>query len=302
MGKSMFARGYEASRAEKERQDKARENMGKRLWRFFLKDDGDEADLRFLTEEPVNFAEHNLKRGDNKFEQYTCTGDGCPFCADGDRPTYKGAYLVVDHREFEYKDENGKKKKGKDQVRLFVQGMKVVSQLDRISEKYGLSNRDVTIIRLGNGTQTTYTFEKGDEEKLTTKEVRNLLPEKLRDSYKGTVSSLMDIIEEQLMMATKDYEPDSDGENEEYSEEEETGRGRLISMEDEEEEQRPARRLTAGGSAKKPTKLQASGGKKLFRKPQNSMKPRARTIMQNSRASDGFMNIPDGIDEELPFN
>lgn len=299
MGKSMFARGYEASRAEKERQDKARENMGKRLWRFFLKNDSDEADLRFLTEEPVNFAEHNLKRGDNKFEQYTCTGDGCPFCADGDRPTYKGAYLVVDHREYEYKDENGKKKKGRDQVRLFVQGMKVVSQLDRISEKYGLSNRDVTIIRLGNGTQTTYTFEKGDEAKLSTKEVKNLLPEKLRDMYKGTTSSLMDIIEEQLMMNTKDYEPDSDDE-EEYTEEEETGRGRLISMEDDEEE-RPARRLTAGGS-KKPAKLQASGGKKLFRKPQNSIKPRAKSIMQKNRVSDGFMNIPDGIDEELPFN
>ena len=43
MGKSMFARGYSASRAEKERQDKARENAGKRLFRFFLKDDGEEA-------------------------------------------------------------------------------------------------------------------------------------------------------------------------------------------------------------------------------------------------------------------
>ena len=34
--KKIFARGYSASRAEKERQDKARENAGKRLWRFFL--------------------------------------------------------------------------------------------------------------------------------------------------------------------------------------------------------------------------------------------------------------------------
>ena len=89
MGK-LFARGYEASRAEKERQDKARENAGKRLWRFFLKEDGDEADFRFLTEEPVNFYEHNLKKGD-RYEQYTCTGDDCPFCDDGDRPAYKGA-------------------------------------------------------------------------------------------------------------------------------------------------------------------------------------------------------------------
>ena len=48
MAKGLFARGYDASRAEKERQDKARENMGKRLWRFFLKDDNEEASVHFL--------------------------------------------------------------------------------------------------------------------------------------------------------------------------------------------------------------------------------------------------------------
>ena len=186
----MFARGYEASRAEKERQDKARENVGKKLWRFFLSNDGDEADLRFLTEDPVNYYEHNLKRGD-RYEQYTCVGQGCPFCEDGDKPTYKGAYLVVDRREYEYTDNNGKKQKGKNQVRLFVQGMKVISQLDRIHERYGLSNRDVTLVRLGKGTQTTYTVERGEEEKLSTKEIRNYLPEKLREEYDDTMDSLM---------------------------------------------------------------------------------------------------------------
>ena len=63
----MFQRGYDASRAEKERQDKARENMGKKLFRFFIKEDGEEADLRFLNEEPVNFKEHNIKVGE-RFE------------------------------------------------------------------------------------------------------------------------------------------------------------------------------------------------------------------------------------------
>ena len=268
----LFKRGYEASRAEKERQDKARENAGKKLWRFFLSDDGDEADLRFLTEEPVNFYEHNLKKGDNRFEQYTCTGDDCPFCEDGDRPTYKGAYLVVDRREYEYTDANGKKQKGKNQVRLFVQGMKVVSQLDRISEKYGLSNRDVTIVRLGKGTQTTYTIERGEEEKLSTKEIKNLLPEKLRDEYDGTMDSLMGIVEEQLLMLTKDYTPEDDDEDED---DEDTMRGRLINddddEDDEEEEVRPPKK-----------KLSSTGGKKkLFKNAQNSVKPRAKTLLKN---------------------
>jgi len=271
MGKKMFARGYEASREEKARQDKARENAGKKLWRFFLSDDGDEADLRFLTEEPVNFYEHNLKKGDNRFEQYACTGDDCPFCDEGDRPTYKGAYLVVDRREYEYTDQNGKKQKGKNQVRLFVQGMKVVSQLDRISDKYGLSNRDVTIVRLGKGTQTTYTIERGEEEKLTKKEIEQLLPEKLRDLYDGTMDSLMSIVEEQLMMLTKDYEPEDD--EDEDDDEDTTGRSRLITDDDEDEEEEEV-------APKK--KLSASGGKKksMFKKAQNSVKPRAKTLLK----------------------
>ena len=275
MGK-LFARGYEASREEKARQDKARENAGKRLWKFFLSNDGDEADLRFLTEEPVNFYEHNLKKGD-RYEQYTCTGDDCPFCADGERPTYKGAYLVVDRREYEYKDENGKKKTGKDQVRLFVQGMKVVSQLDRISDKYGLSNRDVTIVRLGKGTQTSYTVERGDEDKLSKKEIEQLLPEKLREEYDGTMDSLMTIVEEQLMMLTKDYEPDEDEDDDDDDTVEDTKRSRLIGVDDDEEEDDEE----DDEEEEKPKKKLSSSKKKgLFKKPQNSTKPRAKSLLK----------------------
>lgn len=268
----MFARGYNASRAEKERQDKARENAGKKLWRFFLKDDGEEADVRFLTEEPVNFYEHNLKRGENRYEQFCCTGDDCPFCADGDRPTYKGAYLVVDHREYEY-DKDGKKQKGKDQVRLFVMGMKVVSQLDRISDRYGLSNRDVTVVRLGKGTQTTYTIERGEEEELTKKEIKALLPEKLRESYDGTMDSLMNIVEEQLLMLTKDYEPDEDDDEDDEEEETTSGRDRLVTYDDDEEEEEKTPL-----SPKK--KLQPKGKKSPFKKAQNSVKSRAKSLLK----------------------
>ena len=262
----LFKRGYEASREEKARQDKARENAGKRLWRFFLADDGDEADLRFLTEEPVNFYEHNLKKGD-RYEQFCCTGDDCAFCEDGDRPTYKGAYLVVDRREYEYTDKDGKKKTGKDQIRLFIQGMKVISQLDRISDKYGLSNRDVTIVRLGKGTQTTYTVERGDEEKLSEKEIRNLLPEKLREMYDGTMDSLMSIVEDQLLMLTKDYVAEDD--DEDGVDVEDTKGSRLINVDDDDEEEEAPKR-----------KLNATSGKKIFKKSQNSVKPRAKTLLK----------------------
>ena len=252
MGK-LFKRGYEASREEKARQDEARENAGKKLWRFFLAKDGDEADLRFLTEEPVNFYEHNVKgvrNGKDVYTQYTCTKENCSLCEDGDKPTYKGAYLVVDRREYEYTDKNGKKQVGKNQVRLFVQGMKVISQLDRISDKYGLSNRDVTLVRLGSGTQTTYTIERGDEEKLTKEEIKDMLPDKLRDDYDGTMDSLYAIVEEQLMMNTKDYVP----EEEEEEKEDNTNSSKVIDVEDEEETKKP---------------------RKLFKKPQNSLRPKS---------------------------
>ena len=276
MGKKLFARGYEASREEKARQDKARENAGKKLWKFFLQDDGDEADLRFLTEEPVNFYEHNLKRGD-RYEQYTCTGEDCPFCADGERPTYKGAYLVVDRREFKYKDKEGKEKKGRDQVRLFTQGMKVVSQLDRISDKYGLSNRDVTIVRLGKGTQTTYTIERGEEEKLSKKEIEQLLPEKLREEYDGTVDSLMDIVEEQLLMMTKDYKEDDDDDEDDTS----SRRSKLIGVDDDEDEEVPFDEdEDEEDEAPRKLKSKSSGNKKLFKNAQNSVKPRAKNLLR----------------------
>ena len=244
----MFQRGFDASRAEKERQDKAREEMGKKLWRFFIKDDGDEADLRFLNAQPVNFREHNIKRGD-RFENYTCTGENCPFCADGDRPTYKGAFLVIDRRPYEYTDKNGKKQKGKNQIRLFVMGMKVVAQLDRINTKYkGLNERDVTLVRLGKGTQTTYTIEVGEREPISKKEIESLLPEKLRDEYDGSQDSIMTMIENQLLMATKDYDP-SDTPDE---------------YEDEEEE--------------KPKK--SSFKSKLRKRGEESRKPRAKSLLR----------------------
>ena len=46
---SLFQRGYETAREEKKRQDEVREKSGKRLYNLFLKDDGDEAQVRFLT-------------------------------------------------------------------------------------------------------------------------------------------------------------------------------------------------------------------------------------------------------------
>lgn len=281
---SMFKKGFEANRQEKARQEKMAENRGKKLFRFFLAKDGDEADLIFLTEEPINFQEHNVKgsrNGKEVFNQFTCTGDdNCELCNDGDRPSFKGAFLVWDGRPFEYTDKNGKKQKAEGSLKLFVYGTKVISQLDRISSKYGLAGREITMVRLGSGTSTNYTFERGDKVSLTEKEITNMLPEKLREEYDGTEESLYAIIERQLEMNVKGYNgessDDSDEEDESYD-----GRDAVMGVDDDEETgEKPARKLSSG------KKLNSTKKKTLFKKPvENSVKKpqnKAKSLIKRS--------------------
>ena len=281
----MFKKGFEANRQEKARQEKMAENRGKKLFRFFLAKDGDEADLIFLTEEPINFQEHNVKgsrNGKEVFNQFTCTGDdNCELCNDGDRPSFKGAFLVWDGRPFEYTDKNGKKQKTEGSLKLFVYGTKVISQLDRISSKYGLAGREITMVRLGSGTSTNYTFERGDKVSLTEKEITNMLPEKLREEYDGTEESLYAIIERQLEMNVKGYNgesnDDSDEEDDSYD-----GRDAVMGVDDDEETgEKPARKLSFG------KKLNSTKKKKtLFKKPvENSVKKpqnKAKSLIRKS--------------------
>lgn len=232
---SIFSRGYKAVREEKERQEKEREKRKNYIPRFFLANDGDEADVRFLTEEPITFYEHTIKskkNGKDYFENVVCSGKNCPYCAEGDRPSFKGAFLIIDRRTYEDKEGNERA----NIVKLFVQGTKVLSQLDRISQKYGLSNRDVTIIRLGSGQNTTYTIEKGEKEELTAKEIENYLPDNLRSLYDGTEESLYKIVE--TILSTMTANNTNESEDEEDLEELET-----IEIEDEiDEEETPKKK------------------------------------------------------------
>ena len=262
MGKSMFKQGYSAVREEKQRQDEAREKAGKNLYRFFLANDGDEAEVRFLTEEPVTFNEHNVRTtrgGKEVFDSVVCSQEGCSLCAAGDRPTFKGAFLIWDMRPYEVTDKDGKKQTKSGQLRLYVQGARVLSQLDRISTKYGLTNRTVNIIRLGKGTNTSYTIEKGDEDgKLSKAEIENMLPEKLRPMYNGTMESLYDIVKECLSNSMADVE-DDDEDDEELS-----NRRNLVGVDDDIED--------SEGAPKKSSMFKKTGGIKRRQPVENSAK------------------------------
>ncbi len=244
---ALFKRGYKAVEEEKKRQEEEKEKRQNRVFRFFLQGDGSEADLRFLTEEPLTFYEHSIKKtvnGKERYDSVVCSGDDCPECAKNSRPSFKGAYLVVDRRPYEYTDSNGKKVKGKNQIRLFVQGQKVLSQLDRISKRYGLSDRDVTIVRLGTGTQTSYTIERGDKEELSSKEIEAMLPEFLKEMYDGSMDSLYDIVAKQL-----EYDlPSTTTKSDNDEEDEEVKADGIVNIDEEEKPRRS--KLKLGGKKK----------------------------------------------------
>ena len=270
MGRSnLFNRGYEKANKEIDKIEQERKKREGRLWRLFLKRDGDEVDIRFLTEEPISFYEHTVKKG-NKFENIICTGEDCPLCED-DNPSFKGAYLVWDYTE--YTDRNKKKHKG--QLRLYVGGSRIVTQLERLSEKYGLTNRDWTVIRNGDGTATTYTFDRGDEYKLTRKEIENMLPDNYKEIYDGTAESLYTIVEKALQAelpsnskkrSNDDYDDEDydDDYDEEYDDEEDDND--YVDGEDEDEEERP-RKSSVKKTSGKPTlskSKEKSSAKSLF--------------------------------------
>lgn len=270
---SLFNRGYGAAREEKKRQDKARESNGKRLYNLYLADDGDEAQVRFLTEEPINFYAHNIRSmrdGKERFDMFVCSQDDeCEFCEDGDRASYKAAYLILDRREYKVEDrKTGKKKTVHGTIRLYIQGVRIVSQLDRISSKYGLTKSDVIITRIGKGQNTTYAFDRVPEEneKLSKKEIESYLPEKLKDMFDGTQESLYRILEDQLtMMLPKTSKNDDDDDDDDYNDEEEERkrRSRLVGDdeddEDDDEDYTPKKKKKSskfGKKVKRPTRYE----------------------------------------------
>lgn len=202
---TLFKRGFEAAREEQDRQEKRRANFGKRISRFMLTKDDGEAKVHFLMEEPVTFMEHTLKfnqGGKEVYENHLCTNDSdCPYCKAGNRPSFKGAMLVVDLRHFSYVNKQGKKIEGDKQLRLYVAGTKILGQLDRLANRYGLSSRDYFITRSGSGTSTSYMFDRTDDTyKFTDSEIEDLLPEALREEFNGTEDSLVKIVQDQLLM------------------------------------------------------------------------------------------------------
>lgn len=248
---SVFQRGYNAVREEVERNEQRRKEAGSKIFRFYPPAPNEEAEIRFLTEEPINFYEHMIqikKGGKTQYENHICKGDDCPYCEEK-APSFKGAYLVYDFSVYE--DKEGKEQESG--LRLLVMGQKVLSQLDRLSSKYGITNRNITLVRTGAGQSTSYVLEKGEKEDLFTEDdIAELLPESLRDMYNGSMDSLYDIIQHLLEeevekeVDTKSYNKNIIGADDEEEKPKSKFKGRNNSKQ---EEEKPKSRF--GGSKKK---------------------------------------------------
>lgn len=178
----MFKRGFNAMNEEEERRKKAAEAKRGKLWRYFLKEGDEDVPVLFLTSDPICFWEHTVQEG-GRYNNVPCIGEGCPHCATK-KPSYVGAWLVVDRREYTYKDQNQKEQTGKDRIKLLVRGTTTGAQLQRLDKKYGLLDYEWFVTRTGTGTNTVWNFDRGDNLELTDKQIQQLraqLPEKYRD-------------------------------------------------------------------------------------------------------------------------
>jgi hypothetical protein len=93
----------------------------------------------------------------------------------GNKASFKGAYLVIDHREQNWVDKKtGEPKHSKDTVKIMKHGIRALQVLDRKNTKKGLLNFSWTMTRTGSGNDTQYDFEPIEK-------VPFIMPEKLPD-------------------------------------------------------------------------------------------------------------------------
>jgi hypothetical protein len=276
MGNPFKSRGFKAFREEEEKRKKQAEQRRGKLFRFLLKDGEKDVPILFLTNEPVLFQEHQwLDKG--KVYNVTCTGDNdCEECVRGHRPSYRGAFLIVDRREYEQDERDakgnktGKKIKVKDRLRLLIRGATDMAKLDRIEERYGLMSRQYFVTKVGSGNTTSYEFDRSDrEDKLTSKQIATFLSQ-LPEKYRGM--NPYEVIEANIFDDGADVEDYSAEESEEVAEEVNRGVWRI----DREESTRT--KPTGFRAVQKPKPAVKAGLKPVAKPSTPSAKPRPRLV------------------------
>lgn len=207
---SMFSKGFGSVRREQKRQEQIRESLSGKLFNFFLTEKNPEADIIFLNNQPLTFFAHTeqvSRNGKSFYDTYVCTEESngdCPFCArQSSKASFKGAFLVYDNTVIERRDKEGKTTKAPAGLKLYIAGTRVLGQLDRMNEKYGLTSHDWEVARTGSGTATQYSFDRGEKINLTAKEIKNMLPESMAKEFNPESDDAEDVEEAVLSLVEK---------------------------------------------------------------------------------------------------
>lgn len=166
---SWFSTGYEKVEQRAKEIDEA---MAGSLPSLIIKDDDENVYVSFITGEPITYYEHFLP---NKKRSFTCPDNGdtskgtCPLCAMGNKPGFKGAYLVIDHR-YEKWEKDGKVTERQHTLKIAKFGIRVLKSLQKLDAKLkkgtpvtqpipnGILGVPFEIMRSGKGTDTQYAF------------------------------------------------------------------------------------------------------------------------------------------------
>ena len=147
----------------KEKQTAYYGGVGKYPMYLAIKPD-QEAEVRFLKEEPIKFYQHrvfdsDLKNGMGGYRVLTCTRrDDCPLCVADDRPSFKVAWEVV---HLDHTDEDGNEVP---RVKLWVQGIRFAEMFQKKTKRFDITKENVILERIGGGTNTTYSIERTNED------------------------------------------------------------------------------------------------------------------------------------------
>lgn len=163
-------KGYKSVQKNAQRLKRQQELGKSRLFRWFIKD-GESANVRMVTAEPITFNEHTYfnEGGNSPVQNFTCTGDAdtCKHCKKGNKSVFKGAYVIIDRRSYKIKNGVNAGNTVKNTIKLLVCGQTMLAQLEHQHNKHNLLTRDFEVTRTGSGKSTSYSWDRGEKSKLS---------------------------------------------------------------------------------------------------------------------------------------
>lgn len=163
MGVSWLKTGAESAQMQKqyEQEKERRKQEAGKMWRFWLKH-GAEGEITFVDGQldsqgfllPPRFYEHQVYLAGSWNNFYVCpektnpqSGDKCPICAGGDKPSMVSVFTVIDHSEYTRKDGSV----SKDVPKLFVAKDGTYQILAKKAQKHdGLAGVRFSVSRIGD--------------------------------------------------------------------------------------------------------------------------------------------------------